>query len=225
MWIAEGRSGVLGEQFCGHSNDFKQSSRGVCLWRWFFPDQMCLIAKDWNMIEISLRLILYKDYVNAKHAKHQVLLNLSNYEQLISIISLHFQPHFLEIEVFKAIMKKCQHLIVTNFVFKKSWGLSLYRNANNLHQAGLSTLWVLVSEALLWSRLTAVSKELNVFSGSQLSFLLFLISPQACWFRGVQGLQAFLASKRKGSFSTQWVTKVCGCISVLSLATTCNFQH
>lgn len=96
------------------------------------------------MIEISLRLILYTDYINAKHAKHQVLLNLSNYEQLISIIFLHFQPHFLEIEVFKAIMKKCQHLIVTNFIFKESLCFSLYRNANNLGQAGLSSLWVLI---------------------------------------------------------------------------------
>lgn len=99
---------------------------------------------------------MYKDYINAKHAKHQVLLNLSNYEQLISIIFLHFQPHFLEIEVFKAIMKKCQHLIVTNFIFKESLGLSLYRNASNLRQTGLSTLWVLVEEELLWCRLTAV---------------------------------------------------------------------
>lgn len=96
------------------------------------------------MIEISLRLILYTDYINAKHAKHQVLLNLSNYEQLISIIFLHFQPHFLEIEVFKAIMKKCQHLIVTNFIFKGSLCFSLYRNANKLGQAGLSSLWVLI---------------------------------------------------------------------------------
>lgn len=96
------------------------------------------------MIEISLRLILYKDYINAKHAKHQVLLNLSNYEQLISIILLRFQPHFHEFEVFKAVIKKCQHLIVTNFIFKQSLGLSLYTNANNLGQARLNSLWVLV---------------------------------------------------------------------------------
>lgn len=113
------------------------------------------------MIEISLRLILYKDYINAKHAKQQVLLNLSNYEQLISIIFLHFQPHFLEIEVFKAIMKKWQHLIVTDFIFKESLCSFLCRKANNLGQTGLSTLWVLMEEELLWCRLTAVSKELN----------------------------------------------------------------
>lgn len=60
------------------------------------------------------------------------LFNLSNYEQMISIIFLHFQPHFLESEVFKIIIKECQHIIVTNFIFKESLGFSLFRNANNL---------------------------------------------------------------------------------------------
>lgn len=82
------------------------------------------------MIEISLRLIVYKEYTDAKYAKHQVLLDLSNYEQKISIIFWHFQTYFLQIEVFKIIIKKCQHIIVTNFIFKESLGLSLYRYAN-----------------------------------------------------------------------------------------------
>lgn len=59
------------------------------------------------MIELSLRLILCKEYTDAKHAKHQVLFNLSNYEQIISIIFLPFQRHFLESKVFKIIIMKC----------------------------------------------------------------------------------------------------------------------
>lgn len=78
------------------------------------------------MREISLRLIFCKEHTDAKHAKHQVLLNPSNYEQRISIIFLHFQPHILEKEVFKIIIKKCQHIIVTDFMFKDFLGSSLY---------------------------------------------------------------------------------------------------
>lgn len=79
------------------------------------------LKNDRDIFEINL----YKEYTDAKHAKHQVLLNLSNYEQTISIIFLHFQPHFLESEVFKIIIKKCQHVIVTDFIFKESLGLSI----------------------------------------------------------------------------------------------------
>lgn len=84
------------------------------------------------MIEISLRSILYKEYTDAKHGKDKVLFNLSNYEQIISIIFLHFQPVFLESEVFKIIIKKCQHIIVTNFIFKEFFCFSLFRSGNNL---------------------------------------------------------------------------------------------
>lgn len=40
-----------------------------------------------------------------------------------------------------------------------------------------------------------------------------------------QCLQAFLAAKYTDSLSVQQMRKVCGCISVLLPATTCNFQH
>lgn len=97
-----------------------------------------LDRKAVKMIVISLRLILYQEYIGVKHAKYQILLNPSNNERIISIIFLHFQLHFLESEAVRKIIKSCQNVIVTNFIAKDSLGSFPQRNANRIGRANLS---------------------------------------------------------------------------------------